>query len=569
MNNPVKFGRYSLIQRVNIGGMAEIFKAKTFGVEGFEKTFAIKRILPSIAQDKDFIIMFVDEAKIMAQLQHSNITQVYELGLTNGSYFIAMEFIDGKDLKQLFRKNQEDKKPMDIAQACYIVSQICSGLDYAHRKKDSKGNSLNIIHRDVSPQNIRISYDGDVKILDFGIAKTKIQRSETQTGTLKGKFGYMTPEQISGKEIDRRSDIFAIGIILYELLTGTRLFKGKTDFSILKKILNVTIELPRKRNPNIPIELEKILMKALTVDREKRYEYASDMYNELQKFMILNNYMYSKIDLSNWMKKTYKKEIEQNFLPEKKYENHENKNLENKNLENPNKNLEKYIDNNPNKILKNVTEKIKYNENPQINPAPNSMFSINEELNKYRKLNVNSISKLNSNLNIKPDIKVNLEKKIKIKKSASNILKKQIIIPLILILGLSFVLINKKILYSEPKITKNIEEIDYKMNININITPKGLFDLYINGKLVGKNIKSPYLIKGLKPGIHEIKIEKDGYLPSYEVIKIPQLTINDTKKLKKLSKKLSIKKYGITYKQFLKKSIEYKTKLEKYSIQFE
>ncbi|HEU4614040.1 MAG TPA: serine/threonine-protein kinase, partial [Kofleriaceae bacterium] len=229
MRQPVPFGKYLLLDRISVGGMAEVFKAKSYGVEGFEKIIAIKRILPTMGEDRDFIKMFIDEAKIAGQLAHANICQIFELGRIDGSHFIAMEYIWGKDLLQIQNRLRKTKQPMPINMACFVIAKVLEGLDYAHRKRDQLGRPLEIVHRDCSPQNILISYEGEVKIIDFGIAKAASRSSKTQAGVLKGKFGYMSPEQARGRTLDHRSDLFNVGIVMYEAITGERLFAGSSD----------------------------------------------------------------------------------------------------------------------------------------------------------------------------------------------------------------------------------------------------------------------------------------------------------------------------------------------------
>jgi serine/threonine protein kinase len=191
---PVQFGKYLLLDRINVGGMAEVFRAKTFGVEGFERILAIKRILPSLIDDADFVRMFIDEARIAVQLAHPNIAQIYELGKHGASYYIAMEYLPSRDLRLILDNLNASGQLMSIQQAAFITSRVCEGLDYAHRRRDPSGQPMNIIHRDVSPQNILITYEGVVKVIDFGIAKAANRASQTQAGVLKGKFGYMSPE---------------------------------------------------------------------------------------------------------------------------------------------------------------------------------------------------------------------------------------------------------------------------------------------------------------------------------------------------------------------------------------
>ncbi len=206
MREPVRFGKYLLLERLSIGGMAEVFLAKTFGIEGFAKLVAIKRILPAMADDADFVQMFIDEAKIAGQLSHPNICQIYELGRIDGAYFIAMDYVRGKDALQLISRFRRLRCRMPLAMAAFIAARACEALDHAHRRADAQGRPLNIIHRDVSPQNILVSYAGEVKLIDFGIAKAVSRSAHTQAGVLKGKFGYMSPEQVRGEPLDRRSD---------------------------------------------------------------------------------------------------------------------------------------------------------------------------------------------------------------------------------------------------------------------------------------------------------------------------------------------------------------------------
>jgi len=317
LKKPIQFGKYYLLDRVNVGGMAEVFKAKAFGVEGFERLLAVKRILPNIAEDEEFITMFIDEAKISVQLNHANIAQIFDLGKVEDSYFIALEFVHGKDLRAIFDRCKG--KPLDvnggapampIPQACFITMKCCEGLDYAHNKRDGSGGDLNLVHRDVSPQNVLISYEGEIKIIDFGIAKAAGKASKTQQGILKGKFGYMSPEQVRGLPLDRRSDIFALGIVLYEVLTGERLFVGESDFSTLEKVRNVEILPPSTYNRRISDELERIVMKALAKDVEDRYQNAIDLHDDLQAYMYSAGEFYSRKDLAAWMKKVWAAEIE-------------------------------------------------------------------------------------------------------------------------------------------------------------------------------------------------------------------------------------------------------------------
>jgi serine/threonine protein kinase len=310
VRQPVPFGKYLLLDRISVGGMAEVFKAKSYGVEGFEKIIAIKRILPTMGEDRDFIKMFIDEAKIAGQLAHANICQIFELGRIDGSHFIAMEYIWGKDLLQIQNRLRKIKQPMPIAMACFTIAKVLEGLDYAHRKRDPLGRPLEIVHRDCSPQNVLVSYEGEVKVIDFGIAKATSRNSRTMAGVLKGKFGYMSPEQVRGLPLDRRSDIFALGTMLYECLTGDRLFQGETDFSTLEKVRNVDIRAPREINPNIPESVEKVILKALAKDVDDRYQWCSEMLADLQQFLMSQDVVFTAKSLSGWLKEVFQSEIE-------------------------------------------------------------------------------------------------------------------------------------------------------------------------------------------------------------------------------------------------------------------
>jgi hypothetical protein len=320
VRQPIPFGKYVLLERISVGGMAEVFKAKSFGVEGFEKILAIKRILPSLAEDSDFIDMFIDEAKICGQLNHANICQIFELGRVQDSHFIAMEFVWGKDLLQIQNRLRKQRSTMKPEMAAFVAAKLCEGLDYAHKKKDALGKPLHIIHRDISPQNILLSYEGELKIIDFGIAKAASRSSKTQAGVLKGKFGYMSPEQVRGLPLDRRSDVFAIGTILYELLTADRLFVGESDFETLEKVRNVTCAPISKVNPKVPPALEKIIMKALAKDAEDRYQWASEMMEDLHSFLVSFEPVFTAKQLAGWMRESFAIEMrrEQEILDEQR-----------------------------------------------------------------------------------------------------------------------------------------------------------------------------------------------------------------------------------------------------------
>jgi serine/threonine protein kinase len=319
VKSPVKFGKYYLLERINVGGMAEIFKAKSFGEAGFERLVAVKRILPSVAEDHEFIAMFVDEAKLAVQLTHPNIAQIFELGKVNDTYFIALEYVPGRDLRTVFERAKKKNEPIPIPLACYSIMKLCEGLDYAHNKKDAAGRNLDLVHRDVSPQNILLSWEGDVKLIDFGIAKAASKSSRTQAGILKGKFGYMSPEQVRGQGVDRRSDVFAAGIVLYELLTGERLFGGGDDFSTLERVRNCDFAPPSKKNPTIPEELEQIMLKSLTKNVEERHRTAMDLHDELQSFMYTSGHFFARKDLGSFMHRAFQDDITKEAAKDEEY----------------------------------------------------------------------------------------------------------------------------------------------------------------------------------------------------------------------------------------------------------
>ncbi|HWZ86514.1 MAG TPA: TonB family protein [Thermoanaerobaculia bacterium] len=286
-SGPDRFGQYEVLERIAAGGMAELYKAKRTGVEGFQKIVAIKKILPHLADDEEFVTMFADEAKLAAQLNHPNIIHIYDLGkIQAGGYFIAMEYVDGRDLRAIQTAGSAMGVPLPVPLAVYVASKVASALDYAHRRRDAEGHELNIVHRDVSPQNILISYEGDIKLCDFGIAKAASKASsKTQSGALKGKIQYMSPEQAWGKPIDRRSDLFSLGVVLHELLTGERLFRGDTDMNVLEKVRLAEVPAPSGANPEVPHNLDAVVLKALAKDPDDRYANASDLLRDLDSVL--------------------------------------------------------------------------------------------------------------------------------------------------------------------------------------------------------------------------------------------------------------------------------------------
>ena len=305
---PVRFGKYLLVAKLASGGMAQLYRGKILGDQGFEKFIAIKQILPHLAEEKEFLSSFIDEAKLAALLHHQNIVQIYDFGSAEGAYFITMEYLFGKDLRVIAQKSKEKNLPFSIEHCLFIISRICAGLDYAHKLKDFQGKPLNIIHRDVSPQNIIITYEGDVKIVDFGIAKARSRSTITQVGMIKGKVAYMAPEQASGKNIDSRSDIFPTGILLYEMLSGKRMFTGDT-LQILAKVSRAEFDPPETAISNLAPKLYKILHQALAKDPEQRYQSGGEMLADLEECMFELFLRPTARGLAQYMKDLFKEEI--------------------------------------------------------------------------------------------------------------------------------------------------------------------------------------------------------------------------------------------------------------------
>ena len=279
------YGPYRLLERVAVGGMAEVFRAKRSGVEGFEKVVAVKRILSHLSDNKEFVDMFVDEAKMVAGLTHPNIVQIFDLGRIERSYYIAMEYVHGRDLRTILRRAKERNVAVPLELSAFVISRVCAALEYAHRKRDEAGQPMLLVHRDVSPQNILLSFEGDVKLTDFGIAKAATKASITDKGALRGKLLYMSPEQAWGKPMDRRSDIFSLGIVFYEMLTGQKPFVGNSEMSILETVRECRVAPPTTVNPAIPEKMERVAMKALERDPEVRYQDAGEMHRDLERVL--------------------------------------------------------------------------------------------------------------------------------------------------------------------------------------------------------------------------------------------------------------------------------------------
>lgn len=279
------FGKYRLMQRLAFGGMAEVFLGQLQGEAGFSKTIVIKRLHPRLSEDHEFTRMLIDEARITSQLVHTNICQVLDLGQVHGSYFIAMEYVPGEDLRTVQDYYRRQRLHMPPQVAVYIVSELLAGLDYAHRKEDVDGNKLGVIHRDISPQNLLVGYEGEVKIIDFGIAKARQRLVQTQAGVIKGKFRYMSPEQALGGRVDHRTDLFAAGVVLYELLRGEPHSLNVPDTEVLRRMRDAEFE-PLQRDPQeVPPELVAVVRRALHKSPRKRFQGASEFRQQLVQLL--------------------------------------------------------------------------------------------------------------------------------------------------------------------------------------------------------------------------------------------------------------------------------------------
>ncbi len=299
-----------MLDRIAFGGMAEIYRAKTFDTDGHAHMVAVKRVLAHLAEDDDFIQMLVDEAKIAGQLKHRNIARVYEFARSQGEYFIAMEHVDGKDLRSILERCRQNKVPMPTDHAAYVGAEMASALAAAHSAVDSNSEPLRIVHRDVSPSNIICSYAGEVKLCDFGIAKATLSRVNTRTGVIKGKVKYMSPEQALGRKLDHRSDIFSLGSVLYEMLTRVPPFTSNNEMDLLIKVRDAAYRPIRDLIPNIPPEIEKITEKCLARSRANRFQSADDVARALRNFLKSTMPDYSRSHLGRYVRKYFAAEIE-------------------------------------------------------------------------------------------------------------------------------------------------------------------------------------------------------------------------------------------------------------------
>jgi len=289
--------------------MAELFLARTVGPENFEKLVVLKKILPNFAENPKFVRLFLDEARLAATLDHPHIAHVYDMGKVDGNYFFTMEYIHGQDVRATLRRTARFDQKFPLDHTVLIVHAIAAALHYAHERRKPDGSLLDIVHRDVSPSNVLISYDGAIKLVDFGVAKAATSSVKTRTGTLKGKIAYMSPEQAKGSTVDRRSDVFALGIVLWEMITTQRLFKGDNDLATIQLIINSKPQPPRELRPECPEELERITLKALSNDPETRYQTAEEVQLDLEELARELKLKQSSIALRSHMQELFAEEI--------------------------------------------------------------------------------------------------------------------------------------------------------------------------------------------------------------------------------------------------------------------
>ena len=284
---PERFGRYVLLDRIGAGGMAEVFRAVMPGVEGFQRTFVVKRILAERAQSPYFVDMFVQEARINALLHHPNIVQVFDFGNVSGTYFLAMEYVRGRDVSEILRRLRERERPCPAGVAAFIAREVAGALSYAHTLAAPDGTALNIVHRDISPSNIICPRTGGVKLLDFGIAKAlgEPEVEKTGHGVFKGKLSYIAPERIKDLPVDARADLFALGAVFWEMLAGRKLFRGKSDFETLKNVAELEVPPPSSIRPDVPPELDRIVARALARDPAERYQTAQALADDLDQVL--------------------------------------------------------------------------------------------------------------------------------------------------------------------------------------------------------------------------------------------------------------------------------------------
>ena len=502
------FGSYLLLEKLAMGGMAEIFLSKSAGAQGIGKFVAIKRILPQYSANSEFIKMFTEEAKLCMNLSHSNIAKIHEFGVQNSQFYIAMELITGRNLRQiLLRLSKEGRPGLAIDQCVFVAKEIAAGLDYAHRCLDnSSGKPLNIIHRDMSPQNVMISFDGEVKVVDFGIAKTDKEDGEvTQTGTLKGKFSYMSPEQAGGEKLDVRTDVFSLGIVLWETLTKKRLFASNSEMTTIKKIRECKIPLISKVNPNVPEELERIVNIALAKNADNRYQTCAEFYKDLNRF--LNRFYpdFSSHDFSLFIKSLYANDVLDNRNKFIKYSKISSEYKHQKDREEKNK-----------KLVEESEIKDIFGENSE-----NSKITLNAHSLRVKPNTIKKRKKSHINKSKQP---VNVVKFIKNRKDLLSPANLTVVALFVVAIGLIVSQFmpsgtDKEVIgyaLEQPSLTKTPQVIVDQHSIVVTSSPSAA-EIYIDSKNKGQ--LTPARIKIPANREFLITLRKDGYLTRKIVMK--------------------------------------------------
>jgi eukaryotic-like serine/threonine-protein kinase len=310
------FGRYELLRKIASGGMGQVYLARQKGPVGFQKLLVVKRLLPHLSEEEEFIQMFLDEARIAAHLNHPNIAQIYELGEVDGIYFIAMEYVHGEAIAEVHKRALQRKGHLPLEFKCRVIADAAAGLDAAHHARSPSGRKLALIHRDVSPQNVLVGFNGSVKIIDFGVAKASGKLAQTVVGTIKGKHAYMSPEQARGEPLDHRSDVFGLGTVFYELLTNTRLFKRDSELATLKAVVGAKVVPPSEVAAGIPKALDGVVLKALARNRDERFATAGELQLAIEDFLVKHQLPGTTAHLAAFMRELYAEELEEEFSNE-------------------------------------------------------------------------------------------------------------------------------------------------------------------------------------------------------------------------------------------------------------
>ena len=302
--------RYHIIEKIDAGGMAEIYRGAAVSLDGFEKQVAIKRILPSICRDEKFVTMFLDEARLSMQLQHANIVQIFDIGKADNTYFVVMELIDGANLRRVMQRSVDRGLHCPVALACYMMAEVAKALAYAHEKRDAAGKSLGIVHRDVSPPNVLLSRQGEIKLTDFGLAKAATHVQSTEAGVIKGKFSYLCPEVVEGKTVDPRADVYSAGIILWELLCGRKLFSGGSDLETIELVRRGNVAKPSTIRSEVPEELDRIVLKALARNPKRRYQSARALEQAVLGYLFSNGLQVGASEVMEFLRGLHEEEQE-------------------------------------------------------------------------------------------------------------------------------------------------------------------------------------------------------------------------------------------------------------------